>query len=88
MGKKFNETLKFLGSEYSVKTVDKEPCIYLKLDKYDFEISGLNSKGSYKAIIYVWNTDNRLDRQDMLYAYSKEELKDILDRLITKYSSI
>ena len=56
MGKKFNETLKFLGPEYSVKTVDKEPCIYLKLDKYDFEISGLNSKGSYKAIIYVWNT--------------------------------
>lgn len=88
MGKKFNETLRFLGPEYSVKTVDKEPCIYLKLDKYDFEISGLNSKASYKAIIYVWNTDNRLDRQDMLYAYSKEELKDILDRLITKYSSI
>ena len=37
IGKKFNETLKFLGPEYSVKTVDKEPCVYLKLDKYDFE---------------------------------------------------
>ena len=87
MGEKFDETLKFLGSRYSIKTIDYEPCIYLKLDNYDFEISGLHSKGSYKVVIYVWKTNNRLERIEMLFAYSKEELKDILDGLITKYSS-
>lgn len=86
MGKKLEDTLTFLGSHYSIKTIDYESCIYRKLDNYDFEISNLNAKGTYKAIIYVWNTKNRLFTVETLYAYSKEELKNIMDELIIKYS--
>ena len=53
MGKKLNETLKFLGCNYSVKVIDYEPCIYRKISNdYDIEISGLHNKNK-SFTIYV-----------------------------------
>ena len=55
MGQKLNETLRYLGNKYSIKNIDLEDVIYRKISDFEFEISGLNSKGKYNAIIYVWN---------------------------------
>lgn len=89
MGKKFQDTLKFLGSDYSIKTIDMEPCIYRKIsDKYDIEISGLNSQGKYSADVYIWNCKTFQIDERIFNLPSKEALKFELNRLILKYSLI
>ena len=42
------ELLDFLGPQYSIKTIDGEPCIYRKINShYDIEISGTRAKFLY-----------------------------------------
>lgn len=86
MSKKFNETLEYLGSEYSVKSFDYEPCIYKKFGNYEFEISGLNTPGKYEATIYVWKDGKQVIRsvQDI---HSKEELSKHLEILLQELQS-
>ena len=90
MGKKLNETLKFLGCNYSVKVIDYEPCIYRKISNdYDIEISGLHNKNK-SFTIYVWD----ISKGDTLAARilekhkadSHKELKQTLDTIVVKYS--
>lgn len=54
MGKKFDETLLFLGSEYRKSIIDLEEVIYRDFGDFEIEISGLNRYGPYDAVIYVW----------------------------------
>ena len=55
MNQKLNDTLKYLGNRYTIKNIDFEDVIYRKISDFEFEISGLVSKGKYNATIYVWN---------------------------------
>lgn len=42
--KTFQETLKYLGKDFSSKVIDGELCGYYKInDYYDIEISGMNN---------------------------------------------
>lgn len=85
MGKKLNDTLQYLGSEYSVKSIDLEPCIYRKYGKYELEISGLLSRGRYDASIYVWDDKKRIVKT-VHGARSKEELSKHLETLLAELS--
>lgn len=52
------ELLKFLGSEYSMKEIDLELCIYRKINsRYDIEISGTHRK-NHPISVYVWDISN------------------------------
>ena len=95
MSKKLNDTLSFLNSDYSIKTIDTEPCIYRKIsDKYDIEVSGLNNPSKVFSVdVYVWD----ISRGDGIAATtvenihgikSKDELKSVLDSLFVKYYSM
>lgn len=58
MSKKLNDTLEYLGSDYSIEWIMNEKCIYKKIGNYEIEISGLdNRKQEYDATIYIWNGD-------------------------------
>lgn len=72
MGKKFDDTLKYLGPDYSVKNIDCEDCIYRKIGNREVEISGLNSCGKYDATIYLW--ENGRQSKCIQGILSKEEL--------------
>lgn len=85
MGKKFDETLKYLGSAYSVKSFEYEPCIYRKYGNHEFEISGLNSPGKYDATIYVWENERQVI-QTIQNISSKEELTKHLEILLAGFS--
>lgn len=90
MGKKLNDTLNFLGSEYSVKTIDREPCIYRKISSnYDIEILGLHNLGpNFSMVIYVWKlSPAKQIVETVSNITSKEMLKTILDSLLEKYSN-
>ncbi|MBU5439475.1 hypothetical protein KQI42_15780 [Tissierella sp. MSJ-40] len=54
--KKLKEIRAKLGSDYSIKPVDGEQCIYRKINSnYDLEVSGLNdNKENIDAKISVW----------------------------------
>lgn len=85
MGKKLDDTLEYLGAEYSIKAFEGEPCIYRKFDNYEFEISGLTSRGKYDATIYVWENEKQVIKsvQDIP---SKEELSKHLEILLAEFS--
>ena len=91
MTKKFKDTLKYLGSNYSVKNIDLENVIYRDLGNgFDFEISGLdNSKHSFNASVYVWNTKNGSKVVETIHNInSKESLNETLNTLNQKYQNI
>jgi hypothetical protein len=70
------ELLKFLGSEYSMKEIDLELCIYRKINsRYDIEISGTHRK-NHPISVYVWDISNWTD------------LKTLLDNLTMKYQDL
>ena len=53
--KRQKELLDFLGPNYTIKTIDREPCIYRKLNsRYDIEVSG-SRNGRSKMRVYVWD---------------------------------
>ncbi len=83
MGQKLTETLRYLGNNYSIKNIDFEDVIYRKTSDFEFEISGLNSKGKYNATIYVWNNQTIITTiQDIS---SKESLVEHLEILFQEF---
>lgn len=83
MGQKLTETLRYLGNNYSIKNIDFEDVIYRKISDFEFEISGLNSKGKYNATIYVWNNQTIITTiQDIS---SKESLVEHLEILFQEF---
>ena len=88
-GKKIKTVLNDLGSDYEIKVIDAEQCIYRNLNNgYDIEVSGLNNqRKSFEARVYVWNTKDgtRIVERNTDIA-SFEELKKTLDDLSIKYS--
>ena len=86
------ETLEFLGADYSIRTIDKEDCIYRRLNaSYDVEISGCHQVRHPKSI-YVWNIEDgagiaaRIE-EERTGIRTKEQLKTHLDELVEKYST-
>lgn len=55
--KKIKDIRNQLGSDYSIRVIDLENCIYRKLnDKFDIEISGLdNRRKSFNCNVYLWS---------------------------------
>ena len=95
MSKKLNDTLMYLNSDYSIKTIDTEPCIYRKIsDRYDIEVSGLdNSSKRFSADVYVWDISNgdgigATTVENIHGIKSADELKAVLDSLFVKYYSM
>ena len=84
---KLNETLAYLGSDYSIRAFEYEPCVYRKFVNHEIEVSGLTSSGKYDATIYVWENGVRVIEsiQDI---HSKEELAKHLEILLAKYPDI
>lgn len=83
MGQKLTETLRHLGNNYSIENIDFEDVIYRKISDFEFEISGLNSKGKYNATIYVWNNQTIITTiQDIS---SKESLVEHLEILFQEF---
>jgi len=81
MGKKFNETLKYLGPNYSAKNIDYEDCIYRKIGKYEIEISGLNIPGpGYDVSLYLWEDGHQT--KSIQGIHSKEELAKHLETVL------
>ncbi len=87
------ELLKFLGPEYSIKTIDLESCLYRKINgHYDIEISGTARK-NHPISVFVWDISNgegvsaaivekHFDITDW------ESLKALLDTLNKKYQDL
>lgn len=53
MNKNLQTILESLGTEYAIKNIDLEDCIYRDLGDFDIEISGCNKKNGPHAV-YVW----------------------------------
>ena len=88
MGKRLNETLEYLGNDYSIKRIDLEQCIYRKIsNKFDIEISGLNARGrKFSTDVYVWDISNGSQIIEIFKCDSKENLKSTLNEILLKYS--
>ena len=87
-GKNIKEILRKLGNKYTIKTIDLENCIYLKLDNgYFFEVSGLdNARKSFDATIYVWgNTAGSKTIETIANIDSLDMLKECLEEAEGKY---
>jgi len=87
-GKKIQEILRKLGNKYTIKTIDFENCIYLKLENgYFFEVSGLDhTKKSFNATIYVWgNSKGSKTIETISNIDSLDMLKDSLEEAEAKY---
>lgn len=88
--KTFQETLKYLGKDFSSKVIDGELCGYFKInDCYDIEISGMNNNRvkNLNFTIYVWNIKNGMYIKEQKTVHSLSELKRSLDSLIEHYSN-
>lgn len=87
-GKKIQEVLRKLGNKYTIKTIDCENCIYLKLSNgYFFEVSGLDgSKKDFNATIYVWSNSKEPKTIDTISNIdSIDMLRDSLEEAEDKY---
>lgn len=86
------ELLEFLGPEYSLKEIDRELCVYRKINNhYDIEISGTTRKRRPIAV-FVWD----ISIGEGIYAHTVEqhfditdwnELKSLLEKLVAKYQT-
>lgn len=88
-GKKIKSVLTKLGSDYEIKVIDAEQCIYRNLQNgHDIEVSGLNNaKKDFKATVYVWDVSNSPKTVETISNIkSEDELKTTLDSLVAKYS--
>lgn len=83
------ELLQLLGSEYSIKTIDGEECIYRKInDTYDIEISGTRSK-TRPMHVYVWQTKGKFEIVDRYFDIKDyQSLKSVLSNVIHKYQDL
>lgn len=84
--KKLNDTLKYLGSDYSIKEFDLEPCIYRKVENHEIEISGLSSPGRYNAAVYIWENEQQII-QSIQNIHSKEDLAKHLETVFQELES-
>lgn len=83
--------LDYLGSEYSIKEIDFESCVYRRInDSYDIEISGTARK-NHPVSVFVWDisngegiTSNIVEQHFGVSSWA--ELKELLDQIIQKYS--
>lgn len=84
---KLTDTLAYLGSDYSIRGFEYEPCVYRKFGNHEIEVSGLTSSGKYDVTIYVWENGVRVIEsiQDI---HSKEELAKHLEIVLAKYPDI
>lgn len=84
------ELLKFLGPEYSMKTIDFGPSLYRRLnDRYDVEILSATRKGR-PASVYVWDISKGVDGRAVIVERhsgirNRDALKELLDGLASKY---
>lgn len=88
--KTFQETLKYLGKDFSPKVIDGELCGYIKInDCYDIEISGMNNNRvkNPNFTIYIWNIKNGMYIKEQKTVHSLPELKSSLASLIKQYSN-
>lgn len=86
MGKKFDESLKYLGSDHSSKVIDLENVIYRQIGGFEVEVSGLNTPGKYNATIYLWK-DRKLVCS-ITDIYSKEDLSKRLETVVSEHLHI
>lgn len=91
-GKKIKAILSRLGSDYSIRLVDTEQCIYRKLnDSYDIEVSGLNNqRKSIRATIFLWKLehDQPAYTVESIQVSSFAELKSTLTAMACKYQNL
>lgn len=83
-----NETLKFFGQPYCIKTIDHEPVVYRSLDQFEFEVSGLH-KQKMDCTLYVWMAHPHRELMG-IYSHikSNEDLKDLLGYCSVKYQNL
>lgn len=83
--------LSYLGPEYRFQEIDLEDCIYRKINSsYDIEISGAYKKGN-PITVYVWDISKDLMSNAHIVETvgnikTPEELKSILNSIVSKYS--
>ena len=78
--------LDYLGSNYTKKIIDKEPCIYRDFGSYDIEISGGHKKRE-KIYIYLWQKEQHLSVIEQIEIPNDfERVKYELDNLISNYN--
>jgi porphobilinogen deaminase len=87
-GKKIKNALTQLGDKYTIRTIDLERCIYLKLETgYYFEVSGLNNaKRSFNVSLYIWDDTIRKIVEKVHDITSVDMLRDCLEAAEEKYS--
>lgn len=80
--------LDYLGTPYKVMVIDLEKCVYLDLGDYDIEISG--GKTIHSGFdIYVWNKkDLRIIEKHMGLKSDLPSIKELLNDIRHKYSTI
>ena len=59
VSKTVTDVCKELGSNYEIKEIDLEDCIYRNLNNgFDFEISGTKKRlGNISCTLYIWKTE-------------------------------
>lgn len=89
ISKTLTDISKELGSQYEIKQIDLEDCIYLNLHNgYDFEISGTRRRlGKIWCTLYIWqlNPSERIVEIVHFEKVSIEELRNKLNSLAEKY---
>jgi len=54
MNRNLKEVLAAVGSDYTIKVIDFEDCVYRDLGEFDIEVSGCNYKNRTFSV-YVWS---------------------------------
>ena len=82
-----DDTLRFLGPPYGIRSIDLEPVIYRSTGQYEFEVSGLHDK-RMDCTLYVWRTSP----QELVGIYSgirtMEDLKDLMGYCAVRYQNL
>jgi hypothetical protein len=87
------ELLDFLGPQYSIKTIDGEPCIYRKINShYDIEISGTRAKSSPLAV-FIWDISHGTNFSAQIVEKvfdipDKDTLLQVLNSFLEKYKDL
>lgn len=79
--------LDFLGSDYCIKVIDEEECVYRDLGNgYDIEVCGVRCRRRNNISIYVWQKEGALRIVESVFGIaSLPELKSKLDCLVAIY---
>ena len=93
IAKNQKELLDFLGPQYSIKTIDGEPCIYRKINShYDIEISGTRAKSSPLAV-FIWDISHGTNFSAQIVEKvfdipDKDTLLQVLNSFLEKYKDL